>query len=819
MGVAFRVQDANNFWSLVQLPAYGGWVLYKTVAGVTTIAESAVAGVQVGDRVSVESKGSKITAYVNGKPLLTATDSALATETGVGLYAAGAGAVASGFSAGNLEGGQTDVVYDRAGRVTSTIGPVRVDGEYATSSVVYDAAGNRVEWSDGNGEVTTATFDAMGRMLSRTDPAGGATTWGYDSLGRVVSTQAPGKPAGTVSYVTGDWSASSPAGSKVIATRPDGVSATTTFNIDGRPSGTVYSDATPDVSYTWDKLGRLTKSVGGVTTSRVFDSLGQVTSVTRAGRKVSYSYSVPGRISSVTYPNNKSVARSYDAAGRWVGVTDWDGATTSFDWNLNGQVTGVSPPNGFDTDREFDPVGNVSKVTYSLGGGGWPVSYGRSPAGQVDSVVQWGSSQSWGYDLDAQVTSASAPSGVFGYDPAANPVELAGVSQAFTASGELCWSGTGTGDCSTPPSGATTYTYDQNGQRTSVDTSTGTDAFGYDATGMMTAASPGSSSYTYSVDGLRTSKTTGGVTTTFAWDDTTGVAQLLQDGNDYYIYGPDGLPVERLGASPKRWLVTDGFGSVTLSTDGAGQIAAGQAYDTWGNITGTIGTEAPASLGWQSQYRDAETGLYYLRHRYYDPTTAQFTTPDPLFTITGDRYGYAENDPINQSDPSGLICLGDLCTEDVGHALSSIGAAAVDLAGEVVETGGDLAVDAAEWGWEHRGTIATGVGIGACIAFSAGVCAAATVVAYGVRAQQRVDGHGWDGSWKANLVDLAITGATLGAGSAVSRAGASTFRGMPAWSRRLYNANLAFGDLAGYIGGDLITGRDLAYELTGGPPC
>ncbi len=51
---------------------------------------------------------------------------------------------------------------------------------------------------------------------------------------------------------------------------------------------------------------------------------------------------------------------------------------------------------------------------------------------------------------------------------------------------------------------------------------------------------------------------------------------------------------------------------------------------------------------------DPETGYLYLRARYYDPTTAQFLTPDPLYGITGDRYGYAGNDPVNGEDPSGL---------------------------------------------------------------------------------------------------------------------------------------------------------------------
>src|SRR5699024_6558922 len=51
-----------------------------------------------------------------------------------------------------------------------------------------------------------------------------------------------------------------------------------------------------------------------------------------------------------------------------------------------------------------------------------------------------------------------------------------------------------------------------------------------------------------------------------------------------------------------------------------------------------------------------ETGLYYLRNRYYDPATGVFTTPDPLEDFTGERYSYAGNDPVNQTDPNGLLC-------------------------------------------------------------------------------------------------------------------------------------------------------------------
>jgi RHS repeat-associated protein len=57
---------------------------------------------------------------------------------------------------------------------------------------------------------------------------------------------------------------------------------------------------------------------------------------------------------------------------------------------------------------------------------------------------------------------------------------------------------------------------------------------------------------------------------------------------------------------------------------------------------------------YDGQYLDTTSGLYYLRARWYDPTTASFTSVDPLVAITGEPYSYAGNDPVNGSDPLGL---------------------------------------------------------------------------------------------------------------------------------------------------------------------
>jgi RHS repeat-associated protein len=53
------------------------------------------------------------------------------------------------------------------------------------------------------------------------------------------------------------------------------------------------------------------------------------------------------------------------------------------------------------------------------------------------------------------------------------------------------------------------------------------------------------------------------------------------------------------------------------------------------------------------QYRDDESNLYYLRARYYDPTTGQFLTVDPAVSLTRSPYAYAAGNPLNFTDPSG----------------------------------------------------------------------------------------------------------------------------------------------------------------------
>jgi RHS repeat-associated protein len=93
------------------------------------------------------------------------------------------------------------------------------------------------------------------------------------------------------------------------------------------------------------------------------------------------------------------------------------------------------------------------------------------------------------------------------------------------------------------------------------------------------------------------------------------------------------------------------------------------SYYPYGGIatyTGTVLTQ----LRYDGQYQDDESTLYYLRARYYNPNTGQFTSRDPLEASTADPYGYADGDPVDLSDPSGLCWSGFGAVCDAANSLA-----------------------------------------------------------------------------------------------------------------------------------------------------
>jgi RHS repeat-associated protein len=95
-------------------------------------------------------------------------------------------------------------------------------------------------------------------------------------------------------------------------------------------------------------------------------------------------------------------------------------------------------------------------------------------------------------------------------------------------------------------------------------------------------------------------------------------------------------------------------------TDSTGALKASYAYDPWGRLLNPIDP-----LGTKDKFKfagealDPQTGLYYLRARYYDPSIGRFISKDPLagsifVPISSNRFAYALSNPLRYKDTLGL---------------------------------------------------------------------------------------------------------------------------------------------------------------------
>lgn len=264
----------------------------------------------------------------------------------------------------------------------------------------------------------------------------------------------------------------------------------------------------------------------------------------------------------------------------------------------------------------------------------------------------------YGYDAADHLTRITNPGGVnttFGYDLA---------SQLAT---------------STTPTATTTFSYDPNGNRTTAARRDGTigvtttATYAYDQANRLIAspvANTANANTPPALAGLTSNAvayhyTGDGLLSALMWDRAEGMPlPLIDTGNNAtYVNGPDGLPIEQISPAVEApidqthdqvlYYHHDQLGSTQALTDKDAHLVLAYTYNPYGKaIPSTTSILNPFTYA--GQYTDRLTGLVYMRARWYDPTTGQFLTRDPITSLTQAPYSYAGDDPLNEDDPTGL---------------------------------------------------------------------------------------------------------------------------------------------------------------------
>lgn len=574
--------------------------------------------------------------------------------------------------------GCTTYAYDAYGHVTTTTDPLG-----HTSKATFDADGNQLTSTDANNHTTTTTYDNADRPTKVQKPSTDATTTVYNDDGTINKvTDAAGHDTSYLYDAQDRVTSSTNQDSKTTAytydgmgrlkttTKPNNDVISQTWDNAGQLTGISYSGTgTHAVAYTYDGDGRRTSMTDGTGTSTYsYDAFGETTSVTTgSGATTGYSYDAEGNTTGISYPTTGShVTRHFNSLEQLDSVTDPAGASTSFGYSPDGMPTTIGFGNGDTSTVAYDNADQPSSSALTRGATGLgTITYGRDNSGDLTATTPSagapGSATTYGYNTNQYLTGSAIGSttAAYNYDSVGDPTKLASATQVFDAAGQLCWTTTTTvsgPSCGSPAAGATTFSYDANGNRTGKTPSgSASTTYGYNAAGELTAVSgAASATYTYNGDGLRATKASGSISLTFTWDARGKVPQLLSDGSTDYVYGPTGTVVEQFtaGGASQTYYFADVHGSTVELANQSGSVMGSYAYNPWGVVSGHSGASTPLQYG--GGYADAETGLIYLQARYYDPTTALFLSVDALVSHTLAAYLYTSNDPLNRMDPLGL---------------------------------------------------------------------------------------------------------------------------------------------------------------------
>ncbi|MFM9872493.1 MAG: RHS repeat-associated core domain-containing protein [Fimbriimonadaceae bacterium] len=269
--------------------------------------------------------------------------------------------------------------------------------------------------------------------------------------------------------------------------------------------------------------------------------------------------------------------------------------------------------------------------------------------------------QTWDYDAAGNRISASANPGTWTYD---------NLNRMSASPGVL-------------------YFHDMVGNRTAKSVNTVETRYEWDSVNRMTkiGKTSGDVNFKYRADGMRVRKSTATAVESVFYD-----GQMPVETFEDFVTGNDVLTRNFVGARGIEAMFTTANNSTTaayplydthgnmvatLSKNTAGtswSVGDERSYDVWGSVRSGATTGGPkgryvANLG---HVQDDESGLIYMRARYYEPETGRFVSEDPAHDGSN-WYVYCKNCPINFWDANGKNAVAGFIGFLVGFIIGFMG--------------------------------------------------------------------------------------------------------------------------------------------------
>ncbi len=504
-------------------------------------------------------------------------------------------------------------------------------------------------------------------------------------------------------------------GSKVKTTMKDGTVYTVTKDCFGRITESAV-DAVK-VTNTYNADGRLTKKVsGGKITTYSYNTDGTVSQINKpSGHMELYEYNSDRKLwmKDILGPVNQSYFYEYkEDSKKSLAATTANGNTSRPKVDALGRNIGRSISNSVGTKIFVEKIGYIKhgdhathmpeSVSYTKKVGNElayseKLTYRYDSMGNITQVLENGRTICR-YEYDALGRLIREDNRAFGatyryvYDNSGNII----------AKHEHLLTYTPTKDLELTTSTQTFYTYEENGDKLLSYAGT---PITYNVMGAPTSyrgkgltwnhgtqlASFAGVSFTYDAEGKRTAK---------------GTVNYSYDSNGNLIYSSNGMSFlyDHTGIFAMEYNGSTYFyrkntqNDIIAILDNNGNPVVKYVYDAWGNhkvLTG-LGLvideeETPDHIGflnpfrYRSYYFDTETGLYYLKARYYDPEVGRFISPDEISYFDPDNvnglnlYAYCNNNPVMYCDPEGHSLLAALLIGAlIGVAIGFAGTALVD---------------------------------------------------------------------------------------------------------------------------------------------